>query len=349
MPCQKILWFGGESEERMVSVASAQNLVREFPFDAIYFWTPDARVYQEKPESLLSHTLPFTEAYSPKGQLVYENGFDAKFLSSFQDHLVFLGFHGGIAENGNLQAQLEKHHIFFTASGSLASHKAFNKSEAKALIKQLGGRVPKGEVLSIRHNTNWKDNLRQMVTRWGEVVIKPNASGSSFGLYFISNLDELETVFIQLESGSHHFSEYLCEERVKGRELTVGFVEQINHPKEISLPPSEVLLENNFNFDYQGKYLGKGVKEVTPADLTPKQVEKAQFLSKLAHKAVGAYGYSRTDMILTPDDEMVFLEINTLPGLSRASFIPQQLEVARIRLTDFIEVQLALAQCRYRN
>lgn len=344
---RSILWFGGDSEERLVSVASAQNLVKNFDFDEIYFWDVSGEVYQESQSDVVTHANPFTECYQPKGSKVSQAGLASDFLMGFQKATIFLGFHGGIAENGVLQTELERHRIFFTASGSEASRLAMDKSVSKSRVAKLGGRVPQGCVVDLDQDPNWQLKLKERLASWGSIVIKPNASGSSFGLYFVSSLLELDEAAVQMQKLQSQFSNYLCEERVLGRELTVGYVEAFENTNAMSLPPSEVLLEANRSFDYQGKYLGSGVKEVTPAHLTPAELAQAQELSQLAHESVGAYGYSRTDMILTPKGEMVFLEINTLPGLSQASFIPQQLAVQDLSLAKFIAGQMSLAALRY--
>jgi len=103
-----------------------------------------------------------------------------------------------------------------------------------------------------------------------------------------------------------------------------------------------VVLEAGRTFDFDGKYLGKGVREITPADVSESIARAAQAVALAAHEAVGCRGYSRTDVIMGKDGP-VFLEINTLPGLTRASFIPQQLEAAGIDLRDFLERQIEIA------
>lgn len=112
------------------------------------------------------------------------------------------------------------------------------------------------------------------------------------------------------------------------------------------LPPSEVILERDAHFDYEGKYLGVGNREVTPAALTVREAAAAQALSMIAHSALGCFGYTRTDMIMTSKG-IYYLETNTLPGMTRASFIPQQLRAAGISLESFVQGQLALAKRRY--
>jgi D-alanine-D-alanine ligase len=120
---------------------------------------------------------------------------------------------------------------------------------------------------------------------------------------------------------------------VSGREITVGVYDGPKGP--IALPASEVVLDRGRRFDYEGKYLGLGTKEITPADLTDELRQACEEVALKAHEHVGCRGYSRTDMIVS-ERGPVFLEINNLPGLTKASFIPQQLKVAGITMADFV-------------
>jgi D-alanine-D-alanine ligase len=347
---EKVLWFGGNSEERLVSVASAQNLVRQTSFEKIIFFDEKGQAFLEKAQDVLKHCNPFERTYTPQGLFLGTQALDSEsFLGRFSNSIIFLGFHGGEYENGFLQERLERKKLFFTGSGSQASQRAFDKQESKKRVYAQGGGIPSGFSFDLKKDFSWKISLRQSLSQWHSLVIKPQASGSSFGLYFVSTDSELDQAIATLETQEHSFTSYLCEQRVFGRELTVGCLDQENQGKISSfmLPPSEVLLDAHRQFDYQGKYLGLGVKEITPASLSPKECEQAHKLSRIAHEAVGAYGYSRTDMILTPEGNFVFLEINTLPGLSGASFIPQQLEAQGISLKEFLKTQFVLGEKRY--
>jgi D-alanine-D-alanine ligase len=173
--------------------------------------------------------------------------------------------------------------------------------------------------------------------RW---VLKPQADGSSHGLIHLKGLDEVEAAAKALAGFQ---LQYLAEVFIEGRELTVGVVEDEGGPT--ALPVSEVRLIPGGAFDYAGKYLGTGTEEITPAQLTDAEREAAQALGVLTHRAVGCAGYSRTDMILTASGP-VLLEINTLPGMTKASFIPQQLAAAKREVRAFLEQQLALARRR---
>ena len=133
---------------------------------------------------------------------------------------------------------------------------------------------------------------------------------------------------------------YMAEPFIAGREITVG-VWQKNYHKTIALPCSEVRVLQGGQFDYQGKYLGKGIQELTPAPLTGDESKACQELALKLHFMIGCKGYSRTDMILS-DKGPVILEINTLPGLTKASFIPQQLLAIKTDLRAFFSAQILL-------
>jgi D-alanine-D-alanine ligase len=173
----------------------------------------------------------------------------------------------------------------------------------------------------------------------GKLVAKPVANGSSVGLHIISDEASLQKAMHQIAQ-SASFGHFMAEKFIEGRELTVGIIE---HQGKLSpLPPSEVVLNQGGSFDYDGKYLGRGTTEITPAKITKAEAEAAQKVALEAHRSLGCFGYSRTDLILRPEG-VLMIETNTLPGLTKASFIPQQLEAAGITVVDFVEEQMTLA------
>jgi D-alanine-D-alanine ligase len=174
-------------------------------------------------------------------------------------------------------------------------------------------------------------------------VLKPRADGSSHGLVHLASPAGVPAAAALLARLGRP---YLAERFVSGRELTVGVVEE--RQGRFALPVSEVRLEAGAAFDYQGKYLGRGTVEVTPADLTVAERDAAQALALLTHQAVGCAGYSRTDVMLSAEGP-VLLEINTLPGLTRASFIPQQLAASGRPMEEFLRWQLELGRSRARS
>ncbi|TMA15237.1 MAG: ATP-grasp domain-containing protein [Deltaproteobacteria bacterium] len=179
-----------------------------------------------------------------------------------------------------------------------------------------------------------------MLAIYRRIVVKPVAGGSSVGLYHVASAEEAERAARGIDESGEAC---LAEEFVSGTELTVGIVDGPSGPR--ALPASEVRLEEGRAFDYEGKYLGKGTREITPAEVPAAVSRAAQDLAVAAHQALGCEGYSRTDAIVSAKGP-VFLELNTLPGLTRASFLPQQLAAEGTSMLSFLEGQLAIARRR---
>jgi len=339
-----VLIFGGASDERMVSVASAQNLAAQFVFDELWFLHFEGGVTKVKLAELQAHQRPFEIPFRPSGAPFLQKLEDG--LLMLQDKIVFIGMHGTEGEDGTLQALFEKNSILFTGSGSHSSRLCFEKDKAKETLAPCGVLVAPQLKLNLPMDLNkLTQQLIEFFQKYGRLVVKPIANGSSIGLNFIQELGQIE-IFAQ-EILASKIKNYLVEKFIKGRELTVGVIDE-GSDKLKALPPSEVILSGGASFDYQGKYLGRGITEVTPANIPNSAVVLAQELALKAHKVLGCYGYSRTDMIWVEGDTsgMIFLETNTLPGMTKASFIPQQLQVAGISFRGFLEQQFLLAQKR---
>lgn len=353
----RILMFGGPSEERFVSVASAQNLAKkmaqesELPFSELWFVSPEGEVQSVSLESLIEHKDPFKVPFQPKEKLVLGATMDVAIsklsTTARKSTVVFLGFHGTYGEDGRVQALLEDNGIPFTGSGSTSSHLCFEKNLAKDVAEKNGLVTAPGLLLSApttdgspaEFEKSVLPRLKDFFLKHGKIVVKPVANGSSIGLHIIKSQEQFTKAAIEIGK-SKSMGTFLAEKFIEGRELTVGIIERNGQLQ--ALPPSEVVLNDGGTFDYDGKYLGRGTTEITPAQVTPAEALAAQKVALTAHKAFGCFGYTRTDVILRPEG-VLFIETNTLPGLTKASFIPQQLEAAKISMTGFVEEQLNLA------
>lgn len=338
---KSILLFGGGSDERLVSVASAQNLASQFAFEELWFVLPDGHISKIEKTELLQHKNPFKAPLEPSNK---------PFVDSIQNALpllagktVFMGFHGTQGEDGFIQSLFEPKKIAFTGSGSESSRRCFDKTAAKQILQKYDIPVATQLVVNVEMDRDFEATLTDFLSLNLKIVIKPVANGSSIGLHIVNSVDSLKSAVTDMKKSLHPL--YMAEKFIKGRELTIGVTER--NGQLIALPPSEVLVVEGSSFDYDGKYLGTNTKEITPADLKPDEVVKAQDLALLAHRKLQCFGYSRTDAILSPEG-LFFIETNTLPGVTKASFIPQQLAVANISMTDFIQEQLNLADSRYR-
>lgn len=339
-----VLLFGGTSPERRVSVASAQHmldLIAELDSCLPWFEAPDGRIHFPAAEALRAHPRPFETDFAPGAAPAYAGlgaALDGE-AGRVRDAVFFLALHGGTGEDGTVQKQLEARGLAFTGSGSLASARAFDKTVAKQLVRDRGLLTAESIVLPQNDVARAQAALEGLLALHGRAVAKPVAGGSSVGLHHVGNAEEAARAAREVVGADET---YLAEAFIDGTELTVGVVENGGLR---ALPPSEVRLDRGRAFDYEGKYLGRGTVEITPAEVPPEVARAAQQVALTAHEALGCEGYSRTDVIVSPRGP-VFLEINTLPGLTRRSFIPQQLAAEGTSMRDFIRGQVDRARRR---
>jgi D-alanine-D-alanine ligase len=325
-----ILLFGGPSEERFVSVASAQNMAESLKLENIWFWHKNGEVYQINYIDLIAHKNPFTTEFIPKNSFIYSNIKQA--VKDNNDNVFLLALHGGNGENGWLQKILEEYNTSYTGSDSQSSHNAFDKLITKKILKDYRVLMAPDEKASV-------SNMQSFFDTHGPFIIKPSCAGSSFGCYKIINKKDIDNIANKI----NFTQEYMLEKLLIGTELSVGVIQTQKGLK--ALCPTEVVLDTNRDFDYEAKYLNAGSKEITPARINLELAKKAQDLALSAHKALNLYGYSRTDMI-SVDNNLYFLEVNTLPGLTKNSFIPQQLAYENISMKDFLKEQITWAKER---
>ena len=339
-----VILFGGTSPERRVSVASAQfmqELLEQQGACSLWFEAPFGQLHFPAAQELRAQEQAFETDFVPRTPAAYPSlaaALDGE-LAQLADAVFFLAVHGGSGEDGTIQKQLEARGLAFTGSGSVASAHAFDKTVAKQLVRDRGVLTAEAIVLPQNDARRARDALEGLLALHGRAVAKPVSGGSSVGLHHVRTLEDAARA-AEAVAGADEV--YLAEAFIEGVELTIGVVE---NGDVRALPPSEVRLESGRAFDYEGKYLGRGTIEVTPAEVPAQVAGAAQQAAITAHEALGCEGYSRTDLIVSPRGP-VFLEINTLPGLTRRSFIPQQLAAEGTSLDSFLAGQLALARRR---
>ena len=323
-----IVLFGGLSDERHVSVASAQNVLRTLPQALAWFQAPNGQVHDVSAADVLAHQRPFELDFVPARPAIFPDLDQALDTLPVEDPLFLLAFHGGAGEDGTVQRMLEKRGIPFTGSGSEASGVAFDKDRAKERVR---GRVRVAESRIARNDEELRAAADDLLSRHERIVLKPVAGGSSRGLYFVGRGQELPRGL--------RFP-YILEQFIRGRELTVGVID--HQGEAIALPVIEIEVDPDRTFDYEGKYLGAGTREICPANIPDELAREAQATALAAHEALGCEGYSRTDVI-AGEDGIYYLETNTLPGLTTTSLVPQQLQTHGIAFREFLERQVELA------
>ena len=237
---------------------------------------------------------------------------------------VFIAIHGTPGENGYLQGYLEMIGIPYTSCSAFCSALTFNKQACKLFLKEY--RIPMAKSILIRQGD--EINIDEVIEKTGlPCFVKPNDSGSSFGVTKVKEKKDIPAAF---ERALKESDEVLIESFMKGREVACGVVKTKN--KTIILPVTEIISKNEF-FDYEAKYTPGRSQEITPADLTEKVTEKIQMLSSRIYDILGCKGLVRVDFIVT-DSKPYFLEINTVPGMTMESLVPQQAKAAGIKLED---------------
>jgi D-alanine-D-alanine ligase len=243
-----------------------------------------------------------------------------------EQRVLVLGLHGGRAENGELQAMCELRGIPFTGSGSAASHLAFDKVAAKRFAALAGVATPAHVLL---------ENIDRAFAEHGRLIAKPARDGSSYGLIFVNGTQDLVTVRDAAKT-----EDYVIEPFVSGIEATCGVLERADGTK-VALPPVEIVPAEGA-FDYAAKYLAKTTQEICPGRFSPEIAARIMDHALLAHRVLSCRGYSRTDFIVTGEGP-VYLETNTLPGLTKASLYPKSLKAQGIDFIDFLNGQIDLA------
>ena len=334
-----IVLFGGSSDERHVSVATAQNVARTLGNPLCWFWASYGAVYDVAVEQLLAHQRPFEVDFDPNRPAIWPDLEQALDTLPVDDPAFFLALHGGTGEDGTVQRLMEARGIPFTGSGARASASAFDKGRAKELVKDRVN-VAESRTVGFADPETIRTTVNAMLERHSRIVLKPLAAGSSRGLFFLDRGGDVDAVVRKVAKLR---LPYIIEQFIKGRELTVGVVDQGNGPT--ALPVVEIEIDPGREFDYQGKYLGKGTREICPAKLSDEMTRAAQQTAIASHVALGCEGYSRTD-IMAASDGMYFLELNTLPGLTTSSLVPQELRASGADFRQFLEMQMELGRKR---
>ena len=237
--------------------------------------------------------------------------------------LVFNTVHGIPGENGEIQSYFENLNIKQTSSESSESKLTFDKDRCKNEVKKIGHQIP-NSILIMKEEVISSDKILKKLPL--PLFIKPNSGGSSFG---ISRVTEKKDIIKALEICFKEDDKALIEEEIKGREISVGV---INLKDTITpLPPTEIISHNDF-FDYDAKYNGES-DEITPADIKIELENRVKEISLDIYKKLNLRGFSRCDFILR-NNKFYFLEVNTNPGLTEESILPQMAKAGGISLRD---------------
>ena len=245
---------------------------------------------------------------------------------------VFNAIHGNPGENGVLLAYFDLVGIKHTSAPYYQMALTFNKRDTLSIVKEYGVKT----AVSVYLNKGDVIHTDEIIAKVGlPCFIKPNNAGSSYG---ISKAYSKEEILIGIEVAYKEDSAILIESFLDGTEVSVGVIQYKGETKV--LPITEIVSENDF-FDYQAKYEGKS-HEITPARISSEEQLKVETIAKKVYKVLNMSGFSRSEYILV-NGEPHFLEINTVPGLTEASILPQQAQAAGISLAELFESAIEAA------
>ncbi|HNF85130.1 MAG TPA: D-alanine--D-alanine ligase [bacterium] len=328
--------YGGNSSERNVSLNSGLAVIsalhkmghdvltvdpafggciKEYEIKAVGELPPTEEELRGLPGSKNPHTI--VEALN--------------FISQKKVDVVFNALHGGIGENGALQAIMDVYGLRYTGSGSAASAIAMNKTLTKRIAETE--RVPSAAYVFLPRNTDQNqidEIVRSKVS--GKIVVKPNDDGSSVGLSIVDPGESLQQAFLKAAS----IGDVLFESFIDGRELTVAVL------GDQTLPVVEIKPEGGV-YDYKHKYTKGLTQYFCPAEIDLVVSKKAQEFAIKAFRSVGCKGYARVDFRMNQSGELFCLEINTLPGMTATSLVPKAAKAGGMEFEELVEKIIRLA------
>lgn len=305
---------GGDSSELPVSLRSAQNIYSFMDKERynLYIVEMEGRRW---------------EVVLPDGNKTPIDRNDFSFMEGGEKKnfdFAYITIHGTPGENGILQGYFDLIGIPYSTCDVLTSAMTFNKFTCNQYLKGFGIRV--SESLILRKGFEITDE--EVTEKIGlPCFIKPNAGGSSFGVTKVKTQKEIQPA---IEKAFKESDEVMIEAFMKGTEITCGCYK--TKDKDVVFPITEVVSANEF-FDYGAKYNGES-QEITPARLPEDTAERVQLLTSAIYDILGCSGIIRIDYIITEGEKVNLLEINTTPGMTATSFIPQQVRAAGLDIKD---------------
>lgn len=331
-----VVLAGGISTERDVSITTGTEVMkalrrkghRAVVLDVYFGYEGDISDVFEK-ESLLDEKVTSISRTDPDIEKIkaMRKGNPDRFLGPNvieiceKADLVFIGLHGADGENGKLQAALDCFGIKYTGSGYLGSALGMDKAMSKKVFQSAG--IPCADGFTLKKNSG-EDGLDRVVF---PCVVKPCCGGSSVG---VSIVHEEKDYGKALEKAFNYEDEILVEEYIKGREFSVGVL------GGTVLPVIEIIPNAEF-YDYETKYQEGMASDVCPADLTEEETLRMQKIALKVYDTLKLGTYARIDFLMKENSDMYVLEVNTLPGMTPLSLIPQEARVYGIGYDELCE------------
>ena len=315
---------GGDSSEIIVSLKSAEGIYSFMDKERYNVY-----IVIMKGKEWLVQLPDGDESEIDKNDFSFVEGFSVKYFD-----FAYITIHGTPGEDGRLQGYFDLVGIPYSSCGTLTSALTFNKYVCNHFLKSFGINVSP----SYRILKGQQADTKKIADEFGyPLFVKPILGGSSFGVTKVKDEGEL---LPSIEKAFEESDEVMVEKFMQGTEITCGCYK--TKKGTTVLPITEVVSDNDF-FDFDAKYNHQS-EEITPARISPELTEKVQKLTSEIYNIIGAKGIIRIDYIITGKDVINLLEINTTPGMTTTSFIPQQVVAAGLYIkeimTDIIENEL---------
>lgn len=339
-----VVLCGGISTEREVSINSGSMVceaLRSKNHNAIlvdvYFGNEDANIFEKTVDTYdIDNEKKYIQSLSDKVEetkKVRKDFFGKNVLEICQkSDIVFMALHGENGENGKCQAAFDLFGIKYTGSGHLASGMAMDKGVTKQIFISQGVPTAKSVWIKRGESTNLADYGMKV-----PVVVKACNGGSSVGVVIVQDESEYENavdVCFALDE------QILIEDYIKGREFSVGVVDKK------ALPVIEIIPKNGW-YDYKNKYQAGATEEICPAELSEELTKKMQKIAEDACNVLGCEPYARADVMMDEEGNMYCLEVNTLPGMTSTSLIPQEARAVGMEFPELCEHLVELSLKKY--
>lgn len=309
---------GGDSSEYDVSMRSAQGIYSFFDKERYNVWIVDIRGLDWHVSLNDGTRVPIDRndfSFKENGKLVM---FDYAYIT----------IHGTPGENGILQGYFELIHLPYSTSGVLVEAMTFDKFVLNQYLRSYG--VSVADSMLIRKGYEELVSDDEIDEKIGmPCFVKPTADGSSFGVSKVKNKDQLTPAIRKALMVS---DDVMVESYLEGTEISIGCYK--TREKSVVLPATEVVTSNEF-FDYDAKYNGQ-VQEITPARIPEETAERVAKLTSSIYDILHCNGIIRIDYIIDKNQKISMLEVNTTPGMTSTSFIPQQVRAAGLNITDVL-------------
>ena len=299
--------MGGESVERKISIKSGEH----------FFSNLNLNEYNAY-KILISESSKWTVKIENKIHQINKSNFSLKLKNTIiHFDAVIILIHGEPAENGELSKYFDSLNIPYSCCNEESSLLTFNKFNCNNFLRTENFNVPK--------STN---NLKKIEKFKFPCIVKPTTSGSSFGVSKVNSKEKLNEA---IKHAKKYSNQYVIEEFISGREICCAVHDLDN--TLISLPLTEVISENEI-FDYNAKYLGES-KEITPANIDTNLKTEIENIAKNAYLKLKLKGIVRFDFIVK-ENKSYIIEVNTIPGFSKESIVPQMIKASNQKINDFI-------------